>query len=101
MGAVGVAILERDGFACVYCHRARWSLSEPLQLDHLVPYSLGGLDVPANLVACCQRCNASRGAKSVAAWAVYAAKRFGLTIDPAAIILRGRMPLPALSTATA
>jgi hypothetical protein len=32
-------------------------------LDHLVPRSRGGLDVPDNIVVACHRCNCSKGSK--------------------------------------
>jgi len=45
------AIIKRDGGICAYCG---W---EADQVDHIVPWSYGGSDDGANLVACCGICN--------------------------------------------
>ena len=57
-------VLERDGFACVYCGCEGGNL----QLDHVIPRSRGGADTPDNLVAACRSCNASKGAKTPQEW---------------------------------
>lgn len=44
-------ILERDGHECAYCHY------EATHVDHIVPYSYGGMDDDENLVASCDICN--------------------------------------------
>jgi hypothetical protein len=49
------AILCRDRFACRYC-----GSSPPnaiLQIDHVVPRSKGGSNLPSNLIASCEQCN--------------------------------------------
>nr|WP_274637461.1 HNH endonuclease [Microbacterium bovistercoris] len=48
-------VLRRDGFRCAYCggHAAT--------IDHVQPRSRGGADSWENLVACCQRCNNTKG----------------------------------------
>jgi hypothetical protein len=48
-------ILQRDGFTCRYCEAKPGS--EFLEVDHLIPRSLGGSDNPANLVTACVTCN--------------------------------------------
>lgn len=48
-------ILARDGWVC------RWCDEPATTVDHLQPKAQGGSDSPANLVACCARCNSSRG----------------------------------------
>lgn len=53
-------VLNRDGFACRYCHVT----DVPLTLDHVVPVALGGSDKPDNLVAACQPCNAGKSSVS-------------------------------------
>ncbi len=52
-------ILRRDGFACVYCGRRAPRVT--LEVDHRIPRSKGGLDVPSNLVAACWDCNRGKG----------------------------------------
>lgn len=51
-------ILHRDNFECRYC-RAKPG-SDMLEVDHLVPVSMGGSDDEINLVAACKKCNRSR-----------------------------------------
>lgn len=51
-------ILRRDGYACRYCGvRAPQA---PLTIDHVVPRTLGGSDLPDNLAAACFDCNAGK-----------------------------------------
>lgn len=48
-------ILNRDGFACVYCGRRPPDVE--LVVDHIVPRSKGGKTIETNLVAACEECN--------------------------------------------
>jgi 5-methylcytosine-specific restriction endonuclease McrA len=66
------AILRRWGFACAYCG----ALAE--HLDHVEPLSRGGEDREANIVPACQHCNLSKGAKTLAEWAL----TFGAQASP-------------------
>lgn len=52
---VRIGILERDGYRCIYCGRT--SADAALQVDHVLPRSLGGSDHSANLVTACFECN--------------------------------------------
>lgn len=52
-------ILLRDQFTCQYCG-ARIELT----IDHIIPKSRGGMDTFENLVACCSRCNRTKGDKT-------------------------------------
>jgi len=52
-------ILLRDHSCCQYCGK-QFAPSE-LTLDHVVPRSRGGRSTWENLVACCYRCNNSKG----------------------------------------
>lgn len=63
-----LAIYLRDGMACVYCG-ASVEDGAQLTLDHLTPVSRGGANEAGNLVCACTRCNSSRGARSVSAFA--------------------------------
>jgi len=58
------AILARWKHACAYCG----ALAE--HLDHIEPLSRGGSDVEANIVPACAGCNLSKGAKTLAEWAL-------------------------------
>lgn len=44
---------------CVYCRR-RLRIDEAT-LDHVIPLSRGGRDVPANVVLACRDCNDAKG----------------------------------------
>lgn len=57
-------IFVRYGGTCVYCPAAAEAL------DHVVPISAGGPDVEHNLLPACTSCNSSKGAKSLAEWAL-------------------------------
>lgn len=51
-------VLRRDGGKCGYC-------GEPANtIDHILPKSRGGRDTWENLVACCVRCNNTKGNKT-------------------------------------
>ena len=48
-------VLRRDGHRCAYCGASATTV------DHVMPRSRGGLDTWSNLVACCVRCNNTKG----------------------------------------
>lgn len=50
------AVYERDGYQCGFC-----SSPDRLSLDHIVPFSFGGLDTEENLRVLCLPCNIKRG----------------------------------------
>ena len=50
-------ILRRDHWTC------RWCGAPAGHVDHVVPLKLGGTDDDTNLVAACEKCNLSRGAR--------------------------------------
>jgi 5-methylcytosine-specific restriction endonuclease McrA len=57
-----LVVLARDGYTCAYCGQ------DADQVDHVVPISKDpnlAID-PSNLVACCRRCNVSKGSRSEA-----------------------------------
>ena len=54
-------VMIRDGFQCVYCGRKQ----KKLTIDHIVPKSRGGETSFRNCVACCRRCNAVKGDRSL------------------------------------
>jgi len=50
------SILKRDNYECRICHRS----GVPLEVDHIVPVSLGGGDTQDNLQTTCKVCNRSK-----------------------------------------
>jgi hypothetical protein len=52
------AVMLRDGFACVYCQA-----TSNLEIDHVVPLSMGGANSERNIVVACRTCNATKNAK--------------------------------------
>lgn len=57
-----VNVLTRDKYTCQYCN-ARPSRSQ-LNLDHVIPRSLGGRTSWENVVACCVDCNRRKGGRT-------------------------------------
>jgi len=52
-------VYERDGYRCLECGSA-----EDLTLDHVLPWSWGGLETEENLRTLCRSCNSSKGARA-------------------------------------
>jgi 5-methylcytosine-specific restriction endonuclease McrA len=59
-------VLKRDSYICAYCGDAA------NEVDHVHPRVLGGTDDLDNLVACCRRCNSSKGKRSDAVFSARA-----------------------------
>jgi 5-methylcytosine-specific restriction endonuclease McrA len=53
------SIMERDGFRCVRCGNA-----QALDVDHAVPFSIGGKSDIDNLQILCRDCNSEKGART-------------------------------------
>ena len=53
-------VLRRDNQRCGYCS------SSATTIDHVMPRSRGGMDSWENLVACCLRCNNTKGDRTPA-----------------------------------
>jgi 5-methylcytosine-specific restriction endonuclease McrA len=66
------AIMARWNYACAYCG------AHATHLDHVHPLSKGGADAEHNIVPACQRCNLSKGAKTLAEWS----RTFGPEASP-------------------
>ena len=62
-----VRTLFAEAKACAYCGNPFRSGTEK-SLDHVVPLARGGRHTLANVCVACKRCNASKGAKTVAEW---------------------------------
>jgi hypothetical protein len=57
-------VIERDGKKCRYCGREL--PDKEIYLDHVIPYSLGGLTEYGNLVVACFHCNSKKAGKLLA-----------------------------------
>jgi 5-methylcytosine-specific restriction endonuclease McrA len=52
-------VLARDGYTCTYCGQ------DAMTVDHIVAIKNGGDPISLeNMVACCKRCNSSKGSRS-------------------------------------
>jgi hypothetical protein len=57
-------VLRRDRFRCVTCGRSpATNLGCELHVDHIKPFSMGGLTVIDNLQTLCEQCNLGKSAK--------------------------------------
>lgn len=56
-------VVQRDGYRCRYCGKEIEDISE-IHIDHIIPISQGGLDVPENKVVACRDCNLKKGART-------------------------------------
>jgi hypothetical protein len=54
-------VMMLDDFTCVYCGLR----SAHMSIDHIIPESLGGPTVVANLVACCAPCNGRKSTRAL------------------------------------
>ncbi len=52
------AALKRDRYTCMWCGNPATTV------DHIIPSSKGGSDLPRNLMASCSECNTRRGNRS-------------------------------------
>ena len=58
--ALRFQVLRRDGFTCQYCGRKPPEVK--LHIDHVTPWSAGGLNTLNNLRTSCEACNLGKGA---------------------------------------
>ena len=54
-------VAQESGGRCGYCRSPESITGIPLDIDHIMPTSLGGLTVQENLWAACSRCNVYKG----------------------------------------
>ena len=52
-----LSILERDNFLCQFCGKGGKNSPWILEVDHIIPVSMGGSDHPDNLRLLCVRCH--------------------------------------------
>jgi len=54
-------VLRRDDYRCRYC--GKLVTNDTANMDHVIPWKLGGKSVASNLVTACRRCNKAKGNK--------------------------------------
>ncbi|MGW6754556.1 HNH endonuclease [Streptomyces sp. NPDC055006] len=57
-------LFDRWGYTCCYCD------APATDVEHIKPISKGGADALHNLTIACSPCNSSKGAKTLAEWAL-------------------------------
>lgn len=62
-------VLERDRMTCCGCGRNPAKNGIALHVDHIRPYSLGGLTILDNLQTMCKECNLGKGNRSTVRYA--------------------------------
>ncbi len=50
-------VSERAAHRCEYCHAPELIFNVPFEVDHIIPTSKDGADVPSNLALACRACN--------------------------------------------
>lgn len=55
-------VMRRGGYRCAHCG-CRGERGNPLQIDHIVPWSWGGGNEEGNLAVLCRGCNLAKGAR--------------------------------------
>ncbi len=53
-------VLARDQWTCCSCGRSTREYGVTLEVDHIVPRSLGGTDDLSNLQTLCSKCNVGK-----------------------------------------
>lgn len=57
-------VCRRDGYLCIYCGDNLKNINSPgLTIDHIYPYSLGGLNTFSNCAVSCKPCNLKKSNK--------------------------------------
>lgn len=56
-----IGIFRRDEYTCRHC--GRQGSERTLEADHIIPFSLGGVNDPSNLQTLCVKCNRRKGAR--------------------------------------
>ncbi len=64
--ALYLAVAADAGRVCGYCRAPQQALPYRLEIEHLLPASLGGTDEPDNLWLSCHKCNKVRSNRVVA-----------------------------------
>lgn len=62
--SIRAKVAARESERCVYCG----ATDVRLEYDHIFPVSRGGTNEPSNLVLACERCNRSKGARTLLEW---------------------------------
>lgn len=58
--ALRARVRVRDRFRCAYCHSQILVVASELEIEHVIPVSLGGPSTEDNLCLACSRCNRAK-----------------------------------------
>ena len=64
--AIRRQVSERDKHRCAYCQTQAHVIGTGLEIEHIFPFSKGGLSDEANLCLAYSRCNKCKGSRTVA-----------------------------------
>lgn len=59
------AVFQRDDHTCQYCGIRAGDQGTVLQIDHILPVSMGGRDEPTNLITACRDCNSGKSSSTI------------------------------------
>jgi superfamily II DNA or RNA helicase len=57
-------VLKRDNYQCLCCGKER-RRGVSLEIDHILPVTMGGKNVPSNLQTLCKQCNGIKGVNEI------------------------------------
>jgi 5-methylcytosine-specific restriction endonuclease McrA len=64
------AVFKRDKWKCYMCNNKTQKKNiyshNAAEIDHVIPLSKGGKDIPSNVKCCCRRCNGEKGDRLIA-----------------------------------
>lgn len=76
-----LALFEKQQGKCAYCGM---ELDETYHVDHVIPLSRGGSNLPDNLALACQFCNCSKGNRLISEWNPILADL--VSVDPSPVV---------------
>ena len=63
---IRLKVFSRDNFRCIFCGKSpATNVGTKLHIDHIVPFSQGGINLPKNLQTLCEKCNLGKSDKQV------------------------------------
>lgn len=63
--AVKIRLKQKYGYRCAECDKHMIDDGVELDIDHIIPLDMGGLDTEDNMQVLCSHCNRSKGARRI------------------------------------